>query len=117
MKTIKDYYNRLSREPEFTAYCDENLIVKDIEEIIQLMDDTLNDLFPPISLGELSYDAAEVLKTMDPIAYREELYNYTDELGLIEIDYQVYVDPNHLLEIMEQYEDEKEGNIKRYGVE
>ena len=43
-------------------------------------DDMLDDLYGPVRIGTLTYDASRVLKEVDPIAYRVGLSDYESML-------------------------------------
>lgn len=41
-------------------------------------DDFLNETYGPVEIGELTYEVSEVLKKVDPIAYREMELEFED---------------------------------------
>lgn len=41
-------------------------------------DEMLDDLYGPVRIGTLTYDASRVLKEVDPIAYRVGLSEFED---------------------------------------
>lgn len=43
-------------------------------------DEFLNEFCPVVEIGALKYDASEVLKAVDPIAYRIGMQEYLDFL-------------------------------------
>lgn len=47
-------------------------------------DEMLDEVTAPFTMGDLSYPASQVLKEVDPIAYRQEYLNYLDAEGLDE---------------------------------
>lgn len=46
--------------------------------LIQMFDDYLNTILPNVEIWDYSFLPADVLKSTDPIAYREELLNWAD---------------------------------------
>lgn len=46
-----------------------------------LFDEMLDECYPDIHIGNLTYTASQALKAVDPIAYREGLADYVDSLG------------------------------------
>lgn len=44
------------------------------EDFTELWD----EIYPKVTFGGLSYRASEVLKTVDPVAFHEELLNHVD---------------------------------------
>ena len=49
-------------------------------EAVELYDDVLNDAYGCVSVAGLEYETSFVLKNLDPIAYREGLFEYVDSL-------------------------------------
>lgn len=43
-------------------------------------DEMLNDVYEPITFGYLTFYPAEIIKTLDPIAYRVGLADFESEL-------------------------------------
>ena len=50
-------------------------------EAVKAFEEMLNKLYP-VRVGQLKYDAAEVLKQVDPTAYRTALNDYLDAEGV-----------------------------------
>jgi hypothetical protein len=48
------------------------------DEAIERFEDMLNDCFPIVQFGSLSYTPSEVLKRVDSTAYRCEFLNWLD---------------------------------------
>lgn len=44
------------------------------------LDDVLNDIYGEIEICGYTYNSAYALKELDPIAYRQELLNYVDDI-------------------------------------
>jgi len=44
-------------------------------------DDLLNECYPLVKIGNLTFDPAEIVKTLDPIAYDIGLSEYYDSLA------------------------------------
>jgi hypothetical protein len=42
----------------------------------QAFRDTLNEIYPTVTMGSMEWDPADVLETMDPIAFRCEVNDY-----------------------------------------
>ena len=50
------------------------------KQLCEMFDDCFDDCTPAVVFGSLLYQASEVLKSVDPVAYREEVINYIDSL-------------------------------------
>jgi hypothetical protein len=50
------------------------------QENMDRYDEFLNEFCPVVEIGSLKYDASEVLKAVDPIAYRIGMQEYLDFL-------------------------------------
>lgn len=50
------------------------------KEFEEQYDEMLNEVYEPIKFGYLTYDPAEVLQAVDPIAYRCGLADYVSSL-------------------------------------
>jgi hypothetical protein len=55
-------------------------------EAEKMFQEFFNEVFPPVEFGCLTYDAADVLKSVDPIAYRQEFLNWLDSEEFDETD-------------------------------
>lgn len=53
----------------------------DIEVTEEQYDDHLNEIYPPVKLGNLVFDPARIIKELDPIAYRCGKADYEDYLS------------------------------------
>jgi hypothetical protein len=53
---------------------------KDIVDIESLYDDMLDDTYGVVSIAGMEYSTSDVLKRLDPIAYRCGLDDYIDSL-------------------------------------
>jgi hypothetical protein len=53
-------------------------------ELCERYNDLLNECYEPISFGELSYSPADVLKSVDKIAWREGFNNWLDSEGIVD---------------------------------
>lgn len=42
-------------------------------------DEFFDDIMPPITIGQLEYAASNVLKEVDPVAYRQEFLAWLDD--------------------------------------
>lgn len=49
-------------------------------EVEELYDEMLNEIYPVVRFGDLTYWPARVLKDVDPTAYRVGLSDYLDSL-------------------------------------
>lgn len=52
--------------------------MKTKHELIKAFEETLNETNEGLSTGHYNYIVSEVLKVVDPIAYREELLNWAN---------------------------------------
>ena len=43
-------------------------------------DELLNEIYPEVTFGYLTFSPAEIIKTLDPIAYRVGLADFESEL-------------------------------------
>ena len=53
-------------------------------ELCERFNETLNDCYEPIRIGELSYSPADVLESVDKIAWREGFNNWLDSEGIVD---------------------------------
>jgi hypothetical protein len=52
------------------------------DDAIEAFEDMLNDSYPLVKFGNLSYSPSEVLKRVDPTAYRCEFVDWLDSQEL-----------------------------------
>jgi len=52
--------------------------------LYDMYDDFLDEVSPPIKIGVLTYSPSEVLKSVDPTAYRTGFNDFLDSEGIIE---------------------------------
>ena len=45
-------------------------------------DEFLDEIYPPVKFGELTWDASRVIKELDPVAYECGLNDWADGEGL-----------------------------------
>lgn len=50
------------------------------ERLCEMFDECFDDCTPAVTFGCLTYQPSDVLKSVDPIAYREEVLCYIDSL-------------------------------------
>jgi hypothetical protein len=50
------------------------------KQLCDMFDDCFNDCVPAVVFGSLHYQASKVLKSVDYIAYQQEVTNYIDSL-------------------------------------
>ena len=50
------------------------------QEIEELHDEMINDIYGTFKISYLEFDAAEILKELDPIAYRCSVADFESEL-------------------------------------
>ena len=55
----------------------------DEREAYELYDDMLNDCYPMVKFGYLEYLPSQVLKEVDPIAYRCGFHDFLDSAELV----------------------------------
>jgi len=53
-------------------------------ELRERYNDLLNNCYEPIRIGKLSYSPADVLESVDKIAWREEFNNWLDAEGFVD---------------------------------
>jgi hypothetical protein len=70
------------------------------KQLCDMFDDCFNSCFPAVVFGGLRYQASTVFKSVDSIAYQQEVFNYIDSLL---IDKQIYEHRDG------SYHDQKEG--------
>lgn len=55
-------------------------------QLESMFDDFLDELMPPVTIGKFyEFAPSRALKTLDPIAYREEFLNWADSEEIGEI--------------------------------
>lgn len=70
-------------------------------DVETLWDECLNDSQGLISIGSLSYSPADVLRSVDPVAYRQGFLDYLDGSDITEIN-GVYFQEDRLAEFLEE---------------
>ena len=50
------------------------------DDLAAMHDDLINELYPLVTIGIYQWPAADVLKRMDPVAYRVSVIEYADQL-------------------------------------
>lgn len=50
------------------------------DELAAMHDDLIDELYPVVTIGIYQWPAADVLKRMDPVAYRVSVIEYADQL-------------------------------------
>lgn len=53
-----------------------------MSEAIEAYEQMLNDVFPVVEFGGLTWDPADVMREMDPIAYRSGFFDWADSEGI-----------------------------------
>ena len=53
-----------------------------VSETVSAYDDMLDEIYSPVSVGELVFDASRVLREMDPIAYKCGWIDWCDAEGI-----------------------------------
>jgi hypothetical protein len=53
-------------------------------ELCERFNEMLNDCYDPVRFGDLSYSPADVLKSVDKIAWREGFNNWLDAEGFVD---------------------------------
>ena len=56
-------------------------MIENARELIQAFEESINDTCGPAEICGLNYRPADVLRVIDPIAYREALLDYADSLA------------------------------------
>lgn len=70
--------------PPYAFFLALDLDVVTVEEMQDQFDDMLDEVHPDYQIGYLRYSASQVLRGLDPIAYREEFLNFLDTQDLVE---------------------------------
>lgn len=73
------------------------------DDVETLWDECLNETQGLISINSLSYSPADVLRSVDPVAYRQGLLDYLDGSDIVEIN-GVYFQEDRLVEFLEERE-------------
>lgn len=71
-------------------------------ELEQQCDELMDDTLPKVTIGSYTYAPSQVLREVDPTAYRQEVLTYIDSMDVVEID-DYYFDENELAEFIEQH--------------
>lgn len=100
----------LTKEQE--QYVQENCSTVDLEEMYKEM---LDECCGPIHIGMLEYSASEVLKEVDPTAYRCGMNDHEYHLGLVEIEgeYYMFEDVEEALEEFAELQEEEDEDVQR----
>lgn len=72
------------------------------EEMEERCDELMDDTLPEVVIGSYTYAPSQVLREVDPTAYRQEVLTYIDNMDVVEID-DYYFDENELAEFIEQH--------------
>jgi hypothetical protein len=71
-------------------------------ELEQRHDELMDDTLPEVVIGSYTYSPSQVLREVDPTAYRQEVLTYIDNMDVVELDGRYY-DEGELNDFMEQY--------------
>jgi hypothetical protein len=71
-------------------------------ELEQRCDELMDDTLPEVTIGSYSYSPSQVLREVDPTAYRQEVLTYIDNMDVVEIE-DYFFDENELAEFIEQH--------------
>jgi len=71
-------------------------------ELEQRHDELMDDTLPEVVIGSYTYSPSQVLREVDPTAYRQEVLTYIDNMDVVEIE-DYYFDENELAEFIEQH--------------
>lgn len=81
---VKEYVEETLDEDVHTCKLDSKnfiLLLKCEREMEDLFNDCFNECYPEVCFGDLVYQASDVLKSVDPIAFRQEFLNWLDSEG------------------------------------
>jgi len=53
-------------------------------ELLERFNEQFNEVFPLVQFGSLHYEPANVLESVDPIAYRQEFLNWLDSEDFVD---------------------------------
>jgi hypothetical protein len=87
-KAVEQWEQYVSDQLENNMKIDEHTVSKWLDtldllptsECEEMFHETLDECVEPFKFGQCSYDASQVLKAIDPIAYREEWLTYWDNI-------------------------------------
>ena len=49
-------------------------------DVMKMFDETLDELYGPIKIADFRYKPSEVLRKLDPVAYKAELLDFVNSL-------------------------------------
>lgn len=104
MSTYQKVIKFFKERPELMAVVFEDVNHWSESVLAEQMDELMDESLPVVIIAGYSYSPSQALKAVDPIAYRQEVLTYIDNLDVVEIDDRYY-DEEELLNFMEQYSD------------
>jgi hypothetical protein len=51
------------------------------EELEFQYEELLDEVYPPLRVGNISFSVSRIIKELDPIAYREGYWDYLESIG------------------------------------
>lgn len=117
MDLLAEYNKLLKNDPEFEAYASEQLEYYSESDLEDMYYDLLNETYEPIKFGYLSYEPAEVLKSVDKIAYREGVLDFIDSMDLVNLGDGYHVREYDLELVVQSYLNLLEDMKRPTGVE
>lgn len=74
------------------------------DELETQCDNLMDDTLPEVIIGNYSYAPSRVLAEVDPVAHRQEVLAYIDNMDVVEVD-GLYFDQNELEDFIDQHSD------------
>jgi len=72
------------------------------DELETQCNDLLDETLPEVVIGNYSYSPSRVLAEVDPIAHRQEVLTYIDNMDVVEVN-GLYFDQNEMEDFIEQH--------------
>ena len=57
-------------------------------EVVEQFNEHLNEIEGPKTIADIRFEAADILRQLDPIAYRTNLFDYIDSEGVDSDDFE-----------------------------
>lgn len=102
MSTYEKAVKFFKARPELLAAAFEDVNHWSESALAEQMDELMDDSLPEVTIAGYSYSPSHALKTIDPIAYHQEVLTYIDNMDVVELDGRYY-DEEELNDFMEQY--------------
>lgn len=73
-----EYFDYYSTAPD---YIDADGNVYNEDDLREFYEDTLNEIYGPVTIGNSEFDPADILRELEPITYRVGLSEHIESLG------------------------------------